>query len=598
MLMIKTIRLRNYRTFDDCTLGLHQRTVVLGANNVGKTSLLEAIESILGAGRRGYGFTEDDIRRGSPPGTKILVDLTIRSNTGDRLDADQHAAFGTHVDVHDGDQEQVLLRVEAGPDEIDGIFRTRARLVKSDGLDDGPLGVEHRQALAMLLFQASRDARRELSDRFGLWARVTGTLSLSVEQLERLRKLGEETGDALVGELLGSDSGADQLAGEVSSLLGDVLYGGASDAELSFSATPLDARQILRQIEVRLRIPGDSEARPLVEHSVGTQSVVLFGLFHAYLRALSYNLLAVAVEEPEVHLFPHAARSLAKGIRALDVQTIVTTHSTSVTDLADPRDLLVLRRHGDRTVACAVPDGYLSDSDAKGICRRMQAVGSGFAFARAVLFVEGQSEELALPILAEQLGLDFDSLGVSLVAVDGSSFRAFAKLLHPDALNIPHLMVCDNDQAVRQLMRDLDSAGALPPGVNSDDPQAGRPVLEAAGYYWWSAGDFEACLLAAGAGSLFKQAITELYGARRFSLYEQRVRIERGSVPINESELIRGFVRQNNISKPGVAQRVAELFGESGHTPPDEVRRLLERLAQVAREQMETGGDADPPTEP
>ncbi len=597
MLKIARIRLRNYRTFDDCSLDLRPRTVILGANNVGKTSLLEAIESILGAGRRGYGFTEDDIRRGSPPGTKIIVDLTIRPGDGERLNADEHAVFGTHVDIYDGDREQLLVRVEAGPDEIDGIFRTRARFLKSDGGDDGPLGAEHRQALAVLLFQASRDARREFSDRFGLWARVTGTLSLSGEQLERLRRRGEEMGETLVGELLGSASGAEQLADAVSQLLGNVLYGGATDATLVFSATPLDPRQLLRQIELRLRVPGDRDARPLMEHSVGTQSIVLFGLFHAYLHALHYQLLAIGVEEPEVHLFPHAARALVKNIRALDVQTLVTTHSTSVTDLADPRDLLVLRRQGDRTVACAVPDGYLTEDEAKDIRRRMRAAGSGFVFARAVLFAEGASEELALPVLAEPLGLDLDSLGISLVTVDGSSFRAFAKLLHPQALNIPYLMVCDNDQAVRQLVRDLANARALPPGVAPNDPQAGRAILEAAGYYWWTAGDFESCLLAAGAGLLFRQAIAELYGAQRLGQYEQQFRSQQGRAPADERELILGFLRQGRVSKPKIAQRVAELFVEHGCPVPEEVRRLLERLAQLARDQMEISSDGDPPAE-
>jgi putative ATP-dependent endonuclease of OLD family len=450
----------------------------------------------------------------------------------------------------------------------------------------------------MLLFQASRDARRELSDRFGLWARVTGTLSLSAEQLERMRQRGEEMGETLVGELLGSAAGAEQLAGAVSQLLGDVLYGGTTGAALVFSATPLDPRQLLRQIEIRLRVPGDCDARPLVEHSVGTQSVVLFGLFRAYLSALHYRLLAIGVEEPEVHLFPHAARALVKSIRALDVQTLVTTHSTSVTDLADPRDLLLLRRHGDRTVACAVPDGYLTDDEAKDIRRRVRAAGSGFVFARAVLFAEGASEELALPVLAEQLELDLDSLGVSLVTVDGSSFRAFAKLLHPQALNIPHLMVCDNDQAVRQFVRDLANAGVLPPGVVLHDPQAGRAILEAAGYYWWTAGDFESCLLAAGAGPLFRQAIAELYGAKRLDQYEQQLRAQQGRAPADERELIVGFVRQGRVSKPKIAQRVAELFGEHGCAVPEEVRRLLERLAQVARDQMETSSDGNPPAEP
>ena len=108
---IERVRLRNYRTFIDCTIPLRRKTVILGANNVGKTSLLSAIESVIGAGRRGYGLTEDDLRRGAPAGTRIVIDIVIRPDTGNQFTADEHALFGTHVDVYDGDRERLLLRL-------------------------------------------------------------------------------------------------------------------------------------------------------------------------------------------------------------------------------------------------------------------------------------------------------------------------------------------------------------------------------------------------------------------------------------------------------------------------------------------------------
>ena len=274
-----------------------------------------------------------------------------------------------------------------------------------------------------------------------------------------MRWKGEEAGEAIIRDLLGSGFKTDKLADHVTTLVGTVLYGGSTDATMSFSATPLDARQLLRQIEIRLQTPGDENPRPLLEHSTGTQAVLLLGLFSAYIEALQLPVLTISIEEPEVHLFPHAARSLARRLGALRAQTLLTTHSTSVTDLADPRDLVVLRRRGNYSIACSVPEGHLTDDEAKDIGHRMRSAGSAFVFARAILLAEGQSEGLAFPILAEYLGFDFDSLGVSLVTVDGNSFGAFAKLLHPDALSIPYLIVCDNDAAVTQLVRGLERAG-------------------------------------------------------------------------------------------------------------------------------------------
>jgi len=590
---IERVRLRNYRTFVDCMIPLRRKSVILGANNVGKTSLLEAIESVLGAGRRGYGLTEDDVRRGTPAGTKIFVDIVVRPDAGEQFSADEHAVFGTHVDLYEGDRERLLVQVEGGLDPSEGFFRTRARFLKSDGEDDGPLGLEHRRALSVVAFSARRDTRSELSDRAGLWARITGTANLSAAQMEELRRKGEEAGKEIIKDLLGSTLKTEELAAHVAALVGAVLYGGSADAVMSFSATPLDARQLLRQIEIRLQTPGDADPRPLLEHSTGTQAVLLLGLFSAYIEALGLPVLAVTVEEPEVHLFPHAARTLAKRLGALQAQTLLTTHSTSVTDLADPRNLVVLRRRGSASVACSVPEGHLTDDEAKDIARRMRSAGSAFVFARAILIAEGQSEELAFPILAEYLGFDFDSLGISLVTVDGNSFGAFAKLLHPDALSIPYLIVCDNDAAVSQLVKGLERAGVLPVGVDPTNPRAERAILDEAGYCWWSDGDFESCLIAGGAGPLFQQAIADLYGDRRLPTFEQQFRQREQRGPIDDRELLLSFLK--GASKPRVAQRVAELIRDQNRPVPAEIQLLLERLATTARAQLEeAGGDPAP----
>ena len=592
---IERIRLRNYRTFDDCEITLRKKTVIVGANNVGKTSLLEAIENLLGVGRRSYSFSEDDLRRSAPLGSKIIIELSIRPDDGDHFNADQHAIFSTHIDIHDGDRERLLLWFEAGLDTGEGVFRSRARFMKSDAEDDGPLGLDHREALAVVVFSAQRDTRRELSDRSGLWSRITGTARMSPAQIEELQHKGEEAGDAIIRDLLGSALRTEELSNVVNELVSRVLYGGTDGTALSFSATPIDVRQLLRQIEIRLRTPGDVDARPLVEHSTGTQAILLLGLFVAYIEALRLPVMAIGVEEPEVHLFPHAARSLAKQLGQMRGQTLLTTHSTSVSDLADPRDLVVLRRRGDRSVACAVPEGRLSDDEAKDIGRRMRSAGSAFVYARAVLLMEGESEELALPILAEHIGFDFDSLAISMVTVDGNSFTAFAKLLHTDALAIPYLIVCDNDGAVESLVRGLARAGSLPPGVDQANPRASRDILDAAGYCWWSDGDFESCLINGGAGPIFHQAIGELYGDRRLERFEEQFRKDNGRDPADERELIVSFERTKGASKPRIAQRVAELIRDQGQAVPPEVQRLLERLVDLARTQLETAVGGDPP---
>lgn len=53
-------------------------------------------------------------------------------------------------------------------------------------------------------------------------------------------------------------------------------------------------------------------------------------------------------------------------------------------------------------------------------------------FARGILFVEGISEAILLPVMAEAVSRPFEKYAVELVNVDSVAFRPFVKLLTSD----------------------------------------------------------------------------------------------------------------------------------------------------------------------
>ena len=64
-------------------------------------------------------------------------------------------------------------------------------------------------------------------------------------------------------------------------------------------------------------------------------------------------------------------------------------------------------------------------------------------FASAVMLVEGPSEMLFYAALARAHGFDLDQCNVSLLSVDGVSFKVYSQVLN--ALEIPWSMRTDND---------------------------------------------------------------------------------------------------------------------------------------------------------
>src|SRR5215469_6207066 len=78
---IKTVRVADFRSLTNVELELSDLTVLVGANNAGKTSLLDAIQFAIGANRRLLG--KEDIRLAQdeadvPKERKAIVDILVR----------------------------------------------------------------------------------------------------------------------------------------------------------------------------------------------------------------------------------------------------------------------------------------------------------------------------------------------------------------------------------------------------------------------------------------------------------------------------------------------------------------------------------------
>ena len=61
--------------------------------------------------------------------------------------------------------------------------------------------------------------------------------------------------------------------------------------------------------------------------------------------------------------------------------------------------------------------------------RYLDATKANLFFAKAIMMVEGPSEEFLIPTISKIIGKDFTEYGVSVVNVRGTGLRRFAKIL-------------------------------------------------------------------------------------------------------------------------------------------------------------------------
>jgi putative ATP-dependent endonuclease of OLD family len=153
------------------------------------------------------------------------------------------------------------------------------------------------------------------------------------------------------------------------------------------------------------------------------------------------------IEEPEAHIHTHIQKTLFDRIAYSDTQIIYSTHSTHISEVSKISSVNILGRNG---VTCEAyqPATGLTSSEIGNVQRYLDAVRSNLLFAKSVVLVEGDAEEILLPILFKKVvGLSLDELGISLINIRSTGFKNVALLFHNQRIRKRCSIITDLDRA-------------------------------------------------------------------------------------------------------------------------------------------------------
>ena len=354
---ITSLRIRNFRSIKELDIELGPTTVFIGPNNSGKTAILDALRIPLTRrwGQRGTGFTEYDIH---------LAAETDDPKTSSGVEIELHAEeteLGEWPDgVHQALEQIVQLDPVTGKSSIT-LHASWAWNAAESAFQPGwsflnaarqPLiaGSARRlnlerfwQYLPVFYLGALRDADDEFSSRSQFWGRLLKAMEIPAALEDRVQRIL----DLLNKKLLQADHRLAQIA--------DTLSGATRvaardrDGRVDLRLVPLKSWDLLSKAEIILRNEPDWPWLPLQQHGQGVQSLSIIFLFHAFVEHLLADLYeaestaVLALEEPETHLHPQAARTLWTHVDALPGQKIITTHSPYFVQHIPFRDLRIVR---------------------------------------------------------------------------------------------------------------------------------------------------------------------------------------------------------------------------------------------------------------
>jgi putative ATP-dependent endonuclease of OLD family len=449
---VRRLNITNFRGVSQGRVDFAGHTLLVGGNNIGKSTVCEALDLVLGPERlfRRPVVDEHDFHcgryldaAGAPIEIHIEAILVELSEEATRR-------FGGHLRRWNDRAGTFVDDGEDGLDQADGpgvvwalplVFFGRYDRDEDDFVgntffdhptkEEDTLDEETEIKLGRGRVPFTRVHKRLCGFVF-LRTLRTGSRALSLQRgslLDSVLNLGGAGAVDMWQDTLGRLQGLDPAIGEIEQLkhirsevrarMGRFVHLAPGDDSTAFFASDL-TREHLREV-VRLFIaaqPGQHLV-PFGRLGTGSINLLVFALLTFIAELKDKQSVIFAMEEPEIALPPHTQRRVTRFVLAEMGQSIVTSHSPYVIEQFDPEQIVILNRGGGGVLTGHPIDAQTVKPKAFRTERRQFAEA---ILSRAVLVVEGATEAALFPVASSVLEaslpadayMHFDLAGVSV----------------------------------------------------------------------------------------------------------------------------------------------------------------------------------------
>ena len=424
MSISEIVEINNYRNLTGKTITFNDTlNFLIGENNIGKTNILELINICLAIGK----FAETDF---------MDITLPIKIKFKVKYSNEEIGYFEDNFDVDDSNSI-TLVAVQDSVDERINYYHDTPNQTK--------IGMATIRTMNILYYYAQRMPSKEVDFRktSGSGKVLNYLIQHSLEQSEiqekdilkktklknivknvniQIKKINTITGDSVSAYV---ETEVDKL---VCRLLG---LGDENGRELSSLGEGVQyAFNILLQIiEIIYNVKATRKPEDFEERLINRDGKKLFPLF-------------LVLDEPEVHQHPYRQRSLIRKIKALiennnqeflnllkdlfDIdgltgQIFIATHSPNIL-LDNYRQFIRLYKSTGTDSQLKIVSGMnvvIDDKLYKHMLHNFIYLKEAM-FSKCIIFVEGDTENGAIPVFAERMGLDMDERGIGVIKLDGA----------------------------------------------------------------------------------------------------------------------------------------------------------------------------------
>lgn len=143
------------------------------------------------------------------------------------------------------------------------------------------------------------------------------------------------------------------------------------------------------------------------------------------------GLKLALIEELEAHLHPQAQLRLISYLQneynENDVQIIISTHSPILASKINLKNLILMKNGTGFDLAEGMTG--LQKGDYLFLQRFLDSTKANLFFAKGIIMVEGDAENILVPILADILGYPLEKYGISIVNVGSTAFLRYSGIM-------------------------------------------------------------------------------------------------------------------------------------------------------------------------
>lgn len=512
-ILIDKLRIDGFRGLKDFQINLADTTVLTGMNNAGKTSILKSLQLLFG--NRSFLTHEDFHQEHGLTDNTITIDARIVpvDETGKRIQNfsdDWDAIFGTASQMEPVGAFIAIRAIYQYSVLKPEIIKETKALNAWEDADGKWMHIEGKRFqiptnISFFYIDAQRDILDDIKSRSSYMGKMLSEVvsDYNKEDVEEIENLIDQLNRETIGKsnvlqkitnaLKGIDSTMDKDGGKV-----------------SVSPFAKKLRDLNKSLSIQYGTAEDSF--PMDYHGMGTRSWSSLLTFKAFIdqqKSLESEDMPIypiiAIEEPESHLHPNAQKQLYRQMYQMPGQKIISTHSPYVAAAANLDNVRGIHKLNGNVKSGQLPLGSLSKEDKRKLMQAVLASKGEILFSKALIFVEGETEEQALPIFAEKhFECEYVELGIDVIGVNGAG-NYTPYVIFAEAFNIPWFIFSDGENdTIKKLEKTIKAAFGKETTLESfKDSQV---------FIIPNGTDFEGMLIDDGYQDIIESTITTLQG--------------------------------------------------------------------------------------